>query len=322
MKAAATSRIAWGGIAGRAVDTRRCCSSAAITHAALPLERIASLLAAIRPARFGSRARARSRRQRRGPRAGGSARVADACAGDLQQRHTMSPYRRRDVSRRRVRRTIRRGETIFDGRATSRLSRPEGSIKPRIRNMQTRLWTSLGTAQRSASDNSSAADAGHVRPRAAARHAQGDRDRAHLACWRARVHPVHRRIRSWRHVWPPAATSDSSTCSRARSASTDADSAAGGFAYLPFGAGRACCRPTDAARAAVIEKPYEPLARRQPAPDCSSDSESAIASDALDGRSVARSARARAGRSRRSISAVNTMTYQPGRRAADGREST
>ena len=119
---------AWGGIGGvqstLAVLLERGCH-----ERALPLERITSLVAAEPARRFGIRGK--------GSLAVGSdadlalvdlERRFTLAAGDLHQRHTLSPYLGSSF-RGSVRRTIRRGETIFaDGRITAasggRLVRP------------------------------------------------------------------------------------------------------------------------------------------------------------------------------------------------------
>ena len=119
---------AWGGISGvqstLAVLLERGCH-----ERALPLERITSLLAAEPARRFGIRGKG-------SVAVGSDADLAlvdlegrfTLAAGDLHQRHTLSPYLGSSF-RGSVRRTIRRGETIFaDGRIAAssggRLVRP------------------------------------------------------------------------------------------------------------------------------------------------------------------------------------------------------
>lgn len=118
MKIAGDFRASWGGIAG-VQSTLAVLLDAGVHRRALPLARAASLLAAAPARRF--------RMPRKGVIAPGYdadlvlvdlAAVHTLDAGDLRQRHPLSPYVGREF-RGVARRTIRRGQTIaLDGRVT------------------------------------------------------------------------------------------------------------------------------------------------------------------------------------------------------------
>jgi allantoinase len=112
--------LAWGGIAG--VQSTLSVLLDRGHHARrAPLERISSLVAGQPACRFGI-----AQKGRLAPGADADLAIVDVCGSldlrveDLQQRHRLSPYigsRFRGV----VKRTIRRGETIFDnGKITAR----------------------------------------------------------------------------------------------------------------------------------------------------------------------------------------------------------
>ena len=165
-----------------------------------------------------------------------------------------------------VRRTLRRGETIFaDGRITARkrgrFVRPEPC---RIDLEADDTRESDDTQRESARSRLQTPDTFVRAPLPGMRNATAI---VHTSPAGGRaVHAIHRRIRARRQRSPPAAISVSSTCSKDGSASAATHARAGGaYAYVP--PGHATPSAADApARAAVIEKPYQPLAwRRAPA---------------------------------------------------------
>ena len=89
---------------------------------------------------------------------------------------------------------------------------------------------------------------------------QGHRHRPRRARGGRALHAVHRGVRSRRHRWRPPPASASSTCWKAKSTAGGAHARRpSDYAYLPAGMRSRPIAAAAPARAAVIEKPYQPL---------------------------------------------------------------
>ena len=298
MKSDADFFRVWGGIAG-VQSTSRCCSKPAITRAGLRCAAIARWPPKRRPAASASRGKGEiATGLRCRSRAGRSRRAVDALApADLQQRHPTQPLHRLAHFAARSRRTLLRGADHLPRRpivagSRGRFVRP---VHPGV------LMHQLGQTRSASPAQSRPPHARHVRPRAAAGHAQrhGDRPR------RARA----------------GGAASRNTPSNSSRAAVSARPRRSAFVYVLEGelvvdarteAARARCRratptcPTARcayssaaahARAAVIEKPYQPL-RGVRAPEAAASATKVdVAGEPLHRRRVARRAQTAPGRS-------------------------